>query len=414
MKDFQQLDFLNLVEYLMRISSETVDNLRLRPHDYDTFTFKEALPEDAQDEGEDLVAITQRIVSRYLHRTEAEQILGLPYDFRRPEDPIERNTSHYPHLVDFWEREYYQRKKEIDQEIRSASERMRLSASSIAEDTSEAIRRSTGIESRLRISSNWTDSWLSNQSKRELYQKAGLFEDPVLLYEFCFSEAVQVKQWDELNEEELLSALNEENVPIGDFERISGRKITIYRGNLMNWYCFSGRSTEELGGFNQAFTAFVEHPEFTTIYNQALTIEKVADRWAFILRRAYELGQEETVNIHLGAIAQENHLLFQKRLEEYGLVFLCTYFRLDKGTTTGELCLIDTKTEKEPISSICGGRYDICQLYSGRINLVPLGKFNLPNWTETLPPRFKVPEIDVSPVDLDDLQDWWQKEGKYE
>lgn len=411
MKEFHQLDLLNLVEYLMRVSSETVDNLRLRVYGSD-FTFKDAIPEDAQDEGEDFIFLTKRIVSRYLNRTEAERILRIPEDFRRTQDPIERNVSWFPHLVDFWNREYYRRKKAIDQQIEEASQRIDSIVHSISNEASEAIRRSTGIELCLHPSSSWAQSWLFNRSREDLYRKAGLFEDPVFLYELCFGESVQIKGWDKLKDEELLSALKTEKVPLEDFEKISGRKIILYLGNLTGWESSFDLSSEKLREFNQAFTALVEHQDFPQVYNQALTVERIPDRWAFILRKAYEIGDEKEILI--GAAIQQHPILFQKRLEEYGLVFLCPYFRPDQESITRESCLIDTKTEEEPISTTCGGRSYQCRIYNSRCSKIPLGESNLPQRTETMPPKFRIPKMEVTPVDIDDLHDWWEGEGKYE
>ena len=214
------------------------------------------------------------------------------------------------------------------------------------------------------------------------------------------------------------SALKTENVPIEDFERISGRKIIIYQGNFTEWESLMGLPLKELRKFNQAFAALVEHRNFSLVYNQALTIEEIPDRWAFILRNAYELGEEK--EIFIGATAQQYPILFQKRLEEYGLVFLCPYFRPDPESITRELCLIDTKTpekeeeREEPISTTCGGRFYQCRIYHDRCDQIPFGDSNLPQRTEIIPQKFRIPKIECSPVDLDDLHDWWEGEGIYE
>lgn len=400
MKDFQQLGFLNLVDYLTRTSSTAIENLRLITH-RDDFTFKEVLPEETQEGGEELVAIVQKIVSPYLHQTEAEMVLGLPDDFRKPTDPIERNTSWFVHTVDTW-REYYQRKEAIDREL---------------EESSPALRKE-GIEDCLQ-SRDWTNSWRLNQLRREKYQKAGLSEDPVFLAELCFSAAIQIKGWDKLKDEELFSALKKEKVPLGEFEEISGRKIMLYLSNPDEWDSSFGLTGEGRRRFNLTFSAFVNHQDFPLIYNQALTIEEIPDRWAFILRRAYEIGEEK--EIFIGATAQQYSVLFQKKLEEYGLIFLCPYFRPDPGSITRESCLIDCKPseggeeeKEEAISTTCSGKAYQCRIYSNRCSKIPFGESNLPQRTETIPTKFRIPKMEVAPVDLDDLRDWWEGEGIYE
>ena len=65
------------------------------------------------------------------------------------------------------------------------------------------------------------------------------------------------------------------------------------------------------------FYAFVNHPDFPKIFNQLETIEKKIDKWAFILRKAYEIGKD--VDIPIGLTFQNNQVATQRALEDYGV-----------------------------------------------------------------------------------------------
>jgi hypothetical protein len=157
--------------------------------------------------------------------------------------------------------------------------------------------------------------------------------------------------------------------------------------------------------------AFVNHPDFPVIYNQVNNIESQYDKWGHLVRRAYEIGNE--VNVHIGHTAQNNEVGFKRALEEYGLFLLCPYFEQDlgrkKGSLCGELCLIDG----EEISSSCSGRHDLCVVFEDRAKKSAEGSVQLPK-IERTPIKKQIPEMDVGPVDLEDLEDWWKFEGKYE
>lgn len=157
-----------------------------------------------------------------------------------------------------------------------------------------------------------------------------------------------------------------------------------------------------------AFYAFVNHPDFPRIHNQLQTLSTVNDKWAFLLRRAYEIGDE--VEIHIGHLFStlENHLGVKKRLEDYGISLLCPYFRENKDQVTREECLIDGET----VMSLCQGRYDICAVFKDRTEKAALGDISLPVVTRTQS-KVQIPKIEVEPVDVRDLNDWWRMEGKY-
>lgn len=159
-----------------------------------------------------------------------------------------------------------------------------------------------------------------------------------------------------------------------------------------------------------AIYAFVNHPDFPIIYNQANTIENVADKTAYILRKAYEIS--EGTDISIGGIFQSNDLEFKERLEEYGLYLLCPYFKSDDKALTKELCLID----REPILSSCKGQHQfrkaLCKVFEDRSIKAASGMINLPK-IEKPPLKKQTPKIKVEPVDIDDLYDWWQREAVY-
>lgn len=154
-----------------------------------------------------------------------------------------------------------------------------------------------------------------------------------------------------------------------------------------------------------ALYAFTEHPDFALICNQTQTIKRGSDRWAFILRRAYEIGDEAIFPI--GSVFSSNATAVQRTLDEYGIRMLCPYFRENSTQATREECLIDG----EPIMSLCGGQYDTCVIFKDRVGRAALGDFSLPQLARQ--PVRGVPVIPVEPVDLEDLADWWNQEGKY-
>ena len=157
---------------------------------------------------------------------------------------------------------------------------------------------------------------------------------------------------------------------------------------------------------NAAFEALTTHPKFPFIYNRTLTIESPQTRWHYIMRRCYELSQEDST-VMIGNIAQNNPVPFQKKLEEYGLNFLCPFYQ-EKPETTWDDCHIDTAKQPEPTAAICHGEYTKCVIYSDRMQKLGIDEFTLPEITRT-PKKYQIGAIDVPPVDLQDLKDWWEE-----
>lgn len=156
------------------------------------------------------------------------------------------------------------------------------------------------------------------------------------------------------------------------------------------------------------FYAFVNHPDFPEIFNQLETIEKTSDKWAFILRRAYEIGQD--VEIPIGFIFQGNQVATQRVLEDYGIYLLCPYF---KNTVREPYPKDDCVIDGEPVMTMCGGLYEQCVIFKDRAGKAAAGLIELPSINRE-EPKFKIPKMGVDPVDLGDLKDWWEMEGKYE
>ncbi|MBI2662916.1 hypothetical protein HYX15_00090 [Candidatus Woesearchaeota archaeon] len=152
----------------------------------------------------------------------------------------------------------------------------------------------------------------------------------------------------------------------------------------------------------RAIFAFVNHPDFSLIFNQTGTIKDIENKWGFITRRAYEIGNE--IGISIGWTFQHKDIEIKKALEDYGLYLLCPYFSQDKGGLTGEKCSIDG----ELMEASCRGRYYTCVIFKEKSD-----NFELPI-IQRQPPKKHVPKIDVKPIDILDLDDWWKMEGKYE
>jgi hypothetical protein len=161
---------------------------------------------------------------------------------------------------------------------------------------------------------------------------------------------------------------------------------------------------------NAAYEALTTHTKFPFIYNRALTVEKIDTRWHYLLRRCYELSQEDGA-VSIGDIAQNNPIPFQRKLEEYGLNFLCPFYQ-EKPDTTWDDCLIDTATKSEPTSAICQGEYLKCVIYGNRMQKLGIGEFTMPDVTRK-PKLYSIDKIDVPTVDLRDLTEWWEGEGIY-
>lgn len=154
--------------------------------------------------------------------------------------------------------------------------------------------------------------------------------------------------------------------------------------------------------------AFVKHPDFPVIYNQLNTIPTIMDKWGFILRRAYEIGND--IDAPIGFTFQHNPISVKRRLEDYGINLLCLYFsENNRKNFPKDDCLIDG----DPIMAICKGDYENCVVFQDRAGKSAAGLIKLPEINRT-EPKFKIQKIEVDPVDLTDLDDWWKMEGKYE
>ena len=157
---------------------------------------------------------------------------------------------------------------------------------------------------------------------------------------------------------------------------------------------------------DSSFKAFTRHPDFSHILNQVETIDYVADKWSFILRRAYEIGQGSDITI--GFKFQHNPVEVKRKLEDYGLYLLCPYFREDDSSLTKESCLIDGNS----VDAMCGGEFYRCVVFEDRARKAAAGTITLPviNRQE---PKIRFDKISVEPVDLRDLENWWKQDGEY-
>ena len=150
--------------------------------------------------------------------------------------------------------------------------------------------------------------------------------------------------------------------------------------------------------------AIVELEDFLDIRRNFNSIPTVVDKIGYIHRVVYERTQQGGVFMD-----PQKTTLFNYRLKDIGMPLLCPYLRLEGANkTTHEDCTIDS--EQEPTMALCQGRYDICVVFKERTTKAALGQF-----------RLRIPQQvqDVDPdqeclVDLDDLNDWWQGEGKYD
>jgi hypothetical protein len=146
-----------------------------------------------------------------------------------------------------------------------------------------------------------------------------------------------------------------------------------------------------------ALTAFVEHPDFPVIYNSAVMIDSEKNRWAYVLRKAHEIGDK--VGLEIYSVAQMEHIWFKQKLEGYGIDILCPYFCWHGQQGIADTCSVSGAPEP----TICTGDGEGCKV------MAEAGK---------TPPKpravvRKIPYMKVEPVDLQDLDDWWKGEGKY-
>ncbi len=152
-----------------------------------------------------------------------------------------------------------------------------------------------------------------------------------------------------------------------------------------------------------ALQALVKLDDFERIRREFLSLPDVPYKIKYIARVMYE---------RLPKYAQcttQNPPFFYHRLAELGMPLLCPYLKLEKAnTTTHEDCTIDS--EQEPTMALCGGRYDSCVIFKDRTMKAVQGfvKLRLPDVKVQHPVQQKCL------VDLEDLDDWWLMEGKYE
>ncbi len=156
---------------------------------------------------------------------------------------------------------------------------------------------------------------------------------------------------------------------------------------------------------SEGLDALVKHPSFPVLHAQAMQISDVSARWGYLLRRAYEIGRE--ISMPLGHLAQNNEAEFKQGLEEYGIKLLCPYFRPDQASLTREYCGIGG----EEVMAVCQGKYYSCVIFREMTARAALGEATLPEIKKS--PSKSVPKVDAPPVDLQDLQDWWEGEGAY-
>ena len=211
-------------------------------------------------------------------------------------------------------------------------------------------------------------------------------------------EARKLTQGQKRQKREEVAQLRKENLEKLALDEEKKAKYGTYIDNINNY---------EGNEFDTAIYAFVNHPDFPVIYNQLETISSARDKWGFLLRRAYEVGQE--VEVFIGHNFQEDHVKAKKELANYGINLLCPYFKsTDRDKHPKDDCVIDG----EPIMTMCGGDYDICNVFIDRSGKAALGQITLPE-VEKTKPKINIPKINVEPVDLEDLEDWWQGEGRY-
>lgn len=116
-----------------------------------------------------------------------------------------------------------------------------------------------------------------------------------------------------------------------------------------------------------------------------------------------------------------NNIAFHAQLTEIGIPLLCPYFRLEGANrTTHQDCTIDqipqthqkdrVSPDNEPVATLCNGEYEQCDIFRDRTFRAAYGLITL-----CLPERVSVEHRQQEClVDLQDLDDWWKGEGRYE
>jgi hypothetical protein len=157
---------------------------------------------------------------------------------------------------------------------------------------------------------------------------------------------------------------------------------------------------DEEGGddeFWENYNAFTSQPFCKDFLAKANTIKELVMRWAYIVRKAYEIG--EAFGLPVGAVAQRYHLHFRKQLQkDYDIPLICPHF---------------FNETYEPFDGDCmsGGKNPICKHKGDYFECV---RFRMLEKNSVVSAPKEIDFIDVEPVDLDDLSDWHCGWGEYE
>lgn len=144
-------------------------------------------------------------------------------------------------------------------------------------------------------------------------------------------------------------------------------------------------------------------PDFHRIFLEFHSIPDLIHKIGYVDRIIYE-RLTPFAGVFLGP---QTTTLFHYQLREIGLPLLCPYLNLEQANkTTGQDCTID---DKEKIMTFCDGRYDICALFKNRMERAAQGLIEI-----RLPKVRGLQLPQECLVNLDDLDDWWQQEGRYE
>lgn len=156
----------------------------------------------------------------------------------------------------------------------------------------------------------------------------------------------------------------------------------------------------------EAFKALIGHPEWPVFYKQLNSIDDPDYQWAYIARAMYE-------KLACGHVAQGHDVAFKVMLKEAGVKrIICPYYVLAEKSLLGGYCVVADSTPAAKTDAICGGKYPACTLFRERATAASLGEYELPEQKKASRPA--PPDVNAAPVDLQDLDDWWKKEGKYE
>ena len=183
---------------------------------------------------------------------------------------------------------------------------------------------------------------------------------------------------------------------------LSKKKNQEYLGNL-----------EELKAaeLDTAFYALVNHPDFPVLYNQLKTLDTIHDKWGHLVRKGYEISQQNNALPPFGFIMQHHETYFKRRLEEYGLYLLYPFFKEDETSSTKQSCIIDSS--EDPVMCSCDGKHEMCKVFEDTAKNAATGLVQL-TFPTRQEPKYKIPNIEVEPVDKEDLENWWLQEGRYD